>query len=686
MKRPLKSAQGRIRNANPTPDKASSPTGSVSLTRRLKSVNRWREQYNPLRYLTIQRAVYLIESYPRGLMSDLQWTMGAPFMGIENSDPDLLALIERRTSAIGELDWNAKTPSQEKAGADFDQKLADDQAAAIREAYDRIDNLQEAIEHTAMPTFRGYSHCEKWTDATGEVNHLEIVDQWNVVRDGLRGQWKYNPDAVTATFTALPDTNLMVPANYIYREVKRPVNRIALIKFIRANLSDKDWDAFIEVYGIPGGVIIGPPNVPVDKEAQYEAAAAAVAEGGSGYIPHGSEYKPNDSPRGNNPFRDRLEYLTEKLILAGTGGLLTMLAKSGTGTLGGNAHQDTFNMLARAEARKISEAFQQDFDAPLLDRLFPGKPHLAYWELAANEETAIGDIIEHAKGLADAGFAVEVGELSERTGYDLTERAPVDKTADRAAMGDPSPRASYAQNRARARNRATQQGLNAFLVNCEKELNDADVIAFKPALDRLKEIDAANYSSTDQFDAALKKLISDLPGLAKKAGADPKVLTAWQKVLGATAANGLVKNSNPNHDEKGRFAANGGGGSGRHSESDSDAAHAASSKAEVASRSAAKITKGDDSNSKKFKAREAAANAMATSSDAKAYSDDGVHDFASQRHEDAAMAHDEAAGHHDELAKSDKEHAKDHEAAAKAHRDAADAHMKAALEHGKTIK
>ena len=54
--------------------------------------------------------------------------------------------------------------------------------------------------------------------------------------------------------------NDLVPI--LIREARRHVNRIALTKFIRANLSSKDWDAFIEIYGVPGGVVIGPPNVP----------------------------------------------------------------------------------------------------------------------------------------------------------------------------------------------------------------------------------------------------------------------------------------------------------------------------------------------------------------------------------------------------------------------------------------
>ena len=185
-----------------------------------------------------------------------------------------------------------------------------------------------------------------------------------MVRDLLRGQWKYNPDALQTTFYYLPDSMRIDPQNFIVRERDRHVNRIALLKFIRANLADKDWDAFVEIYAIPSGVVIGPPGVQPEKEEEYQKAASDIADGGSGYLPNGSDYKPNHMPRGNDPFRPRLDYLSEKLVLAGTGGLLTMLAQSGSGTLAGGAHMEAFRSIARAEAQRHIEMFEREIGVP----------------------------------------------------------------------------------------------------------------------------------------------------------------------------------------------------------------------------------------------------------------------------------------------------------------------------------
>ena len=78
-----------------------------------------------------------------------------------------------------------------------------------------------------------------------------------------------------------------------------------------------------------------------------------------------------------NPFEDHLRYQDELIVLAATGGKLTALAESGTGTLAAGAHQQAFDDITEAEAALISEVFQEQFDRPLLARMFPGQPQLA---------------------------------------------------------------------------------------------------------------------------------------------------------------------------------------------------------------------------------------------------------------------------------------------------------------------
>lgn len=371
-------------------------TSSGRLGQIVSAANRWRENYNPLRGLTMRRAVELLELGQRGDTAYLQWT----FRLIERRYPTLSALISRCEAPLLNFDWQikvkeempvipGKTPDQVKA-------MAEAQQGTLREAYDRLDNLKAAIQHLHLAEFRGYAHLQKHRDDdSGEVTHLEPLSQWCVCRDGLEGNWWWNPDSKSTSaplqflgkdFAIGGDT--LPREDFVIRQVERPIDEIGLVTFVRANLCEKDADGFIEIYGIPGGVVIMPGNVPQGKESEYEAAAKLIAEGGSGALPNGSEYKPNDGPRGVDPFTPRLRHLDEQLVMAGTGGMLTMLAESGSGTLAGGAHSDTFEEIAVSRAEKISECFQKDFDAEVLSLAHPGEPALAFFRIVPAEAGA----------------------------------------------------------------------------------------------------------------------------------------------------------------------------------------------------------------------------------------------------------------------------------------------------------
>ena len=144
----------------------------------------WRETTNPQRGLDFARARMLVEAFPRGEFADLMWTFAAPFSGIECSDSTLSALIARRVSAVCEMDWEIRI----RKGYEKDP-AAIRQAKILNDRWEAIDNVREALEHLVMASFRGFSHLERLP------NELRVVDQWNVVRDGMRGAWKYNPGA-----------------------------------------------------------------------------------------------------------------------------------------------------------------------------------------------------------------------------------------------------------------------------------------------------------------------------------------------------------------------------------------------------------------------------------------------------------------------------------------------------------
>lgn len=519
---------------------ANTVSGSRSLAQKVAALNRFREQYNPLQGLSLRRAVELASAYFRGDMADLQWT----YFFIEQTDADLLALIELRLGRLVEMDYNIQTEE------DADEKLAQDQRAFLEEKFYRIDNLTEAIEHLGMAPFRGHAHCEKWMEG-GELTHLELVDQWNVVRDGLVGGWKYNPSARSTSYRALGDEVIMPPENFLFRQVRRPINRLALYKFVRDNLANVDWDAFNAIFGIPSGVVTGPPDVPADKEDQYEAAANDIAEGGSGYLPHGAGYTQNKAPGGTNPFKERLEYLSQKLVLAGTGGKLTMLTEAGSGTLAGGAHADVFATIASADARRISEVFNRQLVKGWLDEAFPGQKQVAYFALAANEETDVSQIIEDISKLSTAGFQVEPEEASARTGYTLTLKAAPPAPSGFPFGGAPGGGPGAISNRKSKIKNSTvaAAGREArFLAASATALADADRIALQPVIERAAALAAITDDAA--YAAEYAKFLVELPGLEKACLADDAtgaLETAFEEIVGTAMTSGALEAAEARH-------------------------------------------------------------------------------------------------------------------------------------------
>lgn len=484
---------------------------SASQRLAVAAANGWRDAYNPLRGLTISRAVSMLEASDRGAHAEVQWTYDA----IERQDATLGALVEKRTSALQQLDWDIKVREKLPPGL---LELAGAQQATLKAAFARIENLVEAIEFLELAAFRGFSHLEIVRDAAGEITELAPIDQWYWVREGRNGPWKYN---ASATFGTTKGSDIL-PGTVLVRECARPINRVALICFVRKGMSQKDWDGYVETYGVPPIFVIGPTNLTEPQADEMVALASEVSGGGGGYLPGGSDIKTLAAANGESgPFRPHIDYQDEQLVLRGTGGLLTMLAESGSGTLAGSAHQEAFDLIARASARKISALLDRTVGRDILARRHPGEPRLAYFSIAANEETDTGEYIKGVGELKRAGHEVEPSQIEQKTGYQLVKKpaaapppepgkqpaAPVPPVRNREGAGQPIDPDRLALHRARQADLAPIAGAARVLA-----LLDDDQLA----------------TALSRFDSATEPLARDLArGEASALEIEDRLARAW---------------------------------------------------------------------------------------------------------------------------------------------------------------
>lgn len=506
--------------------------------RTVQAANTWRQNYDALRWLDISRAVSLIEQERRGVLSDVQWV----YELVEQSDADMIALVSLRASAIKRLKPSVLTADPATLG--FDKALAAEQEAALRATYDAA-NTAEAVSWLAGATFRGFSILQVIPGADGLPKRFEPLPRWLFARDGYGGAWYWNPTGASLPGASLPATDRIggdeLPSeDFVIRTVPLYIDRVALVCAVRTGICEKDWDAWCEMYGLNQAVLTEPPNADSKDRPAYDAAARAFSDGQGGTIPNGAAITFPQATRGTPPFKDRADYLTSKKILAGTSGKLTMLSQSGSGTLAGGAHQDTFDALADAEAADIADVLHHAVSVRICAALFPGRPCLARLELsrnAAEDKDAAADRIAKVA----PHFEIDPANAAELTGLRIT-----------SAKAQPQPGAPVAPvataiNGA-ALNASSAPGAAPAPVAIEDAAVEALVEArarnLSPVIDRL--LDALAETDDAAMRASLAAILDDLPKLAAASGeaaaADASLL---ERILSDAVGAGYASSTAP---------------------------------------------------------------------------------------------------------------------------------------------
>ena len=498
--------------------------------------NLWRDNYNPLRALTIARLITMFEAAERGAYAELQLLLRK----VEKRYPVLKALKSRRLSALEKLDWDVKVMERLPEGGT--PEMADRQQKYLKGRYELVKNLREAFGQLALAEIRGYSILQKHRYAGGRndgaVKELYWLEPWCWAKDGYYGDFFYNENSrlgigLNSCVPVLGEANrlggdLLPRADFVVRQVESPLYEIALSAFVNWLMGRKDWGAFVEIFGLPNGTVIMPPNIAPGKEAEYLAAAQNVADGMSGALPAGSDVKfPAAGVRGESPFEKYCDAQDKDVVLAGTGGLLTMLSMpQGIGHGSGQQHADVFEEIAHADALKVSEALQSDFDEAELQAAFPNEPICVYFELAAKDQQDVGKVVESVVALDGIGIQVDLEEVSGLTGYKLTR-----------VQTNP-------QDQAAADKKVISTEIGMALKN-RRGAMPADIVAFatavasdvEPVLARLHAI--SEIKDDVVFEAKLKQFYADFPALKTDLLKDPHADRALLLIITKALITGM---------------------------------------------------------------------------------------------------------------------------------------------------
>uniref|UniRef100_UPI0037834CEA phage portal protein family protein n=1 Tax=Prosthecobacter sp. TaxID=1965333 RepID=UPI0037834CEA len=263
----------------------------------------------------------------------------------------------------------------------------------------------------------------------------------------------------------------------------------------------------------------------------------------AGVIPNGSQVFTHEAKAEGDVFGKKTQRHDSAIVLAATGGLLTMLAQSGSGTLAGGAHSDTWRDLVSGIAGEVSEAYQEQLDKLWIAEKFPNQPIGAYFELSFPEEKADRKATaETVKTCDEAGFETDEKWLSEEMAMPLKRKAAPPPPAVVPPVNPAPPVQPPLKNRfqggpSSARDRAEATQLAETAIQDALDVTHETTAPLLPDIQALTDLAANDQATEADFIAMATKVEQLLPELFNKDGVD-KLAKSIEAAMGTATALG----------------------------------------------------------------------------------------------------------------------------------------------------
>ena len=403
-----------VSNAQPSSLHPNARSGAIMPWWRFISLLTQRESRKELDFLTPQRADDLFEAWIRGETAEVQLVWDR----LEKFDSTLFACVRARLSALGEMKWTVNVDADAVGDDAAMQQLADKQRLFLLRCLSDVENLTEAISALGKADFTGVAALE----ITGNMQRMrwETINPWHLCRPSLHAPWMYNANA--DPIPRAPE--LLEEQSVILREAL-PMHLPIMFLIVAKRHGVQAWDAFLDKFGIPAAFFETPPGSTEQQALEFDAVVQKLIGEGSGVIPNGAKLHTFETSRDNTQtFEARARWCDDALLQLILGGKLTMTTEAGSGTLAGNAHQESFERLCSSSARSISECINRQFCRRILRSAFPGSPVLASFSLAPEKEDDRAAQAQIIATLSSAGFRPSAETVSELIGFEVQPVAP----------------------------------------------------------------------------------------------------------------------------------------------------------------------------------------------------------------------------------------------------------------------
>ena len=285
-----------------------------------------------------------------------------------------------------------------------------------------VENLTEAISALGKADFTGVAALE----ITGDMKRMrwEVINPWHLCRPSIHAPWMYNANA-----DPVPIAPEMLEAESVILREALPMHLPAMFLIVAKRHGVQAWDAFLDKFGIPAAFFETPPGATEEEAMEFDATVQKLIGEGSGTIPSGAKLHTFETARDNTQtFEARARWCDDALLQLILGGKLTMTTEAGSGTLAGNAHQESFERLCAATARSISECINRQFCRRILREAFPDQPQLALFDLSAQKQEDLSARAQLIATLSSAGFRPSAETVSEMMGFEVEAVEPTPAT------------------------------------------------------------------------------------------------------------------------------------------------------------------------------------------------------------------------------------------------------------------
>lgn len=323
-------------------------------------------------------------------------------------DPILPMLYAKMANGASAQKWEI-VALEESEEAENDKKI-------LEEFYSLVRNVPDAFAGLATAPMYGYAHVQLCEDEGGYF--FSFIPQQFWVKPSNGSEWQFNPASVMGTNTGDDVSEEIIALLEFDFPLLYPAAHIA---FERNHIKEA-WDTYADRFGVPPAIIkITKEGLSQKGVNELFEAAQQIKAGASMVIPYGADAEPMKAPGiSHDFFLSRINISYEETVTLWTGGLLTILAKSGSGTLAGNAHSDSWNMILNSLCDRIAESINRTVNRFVFGHGYTPKAALQinYEPVQSPEQKA--DVIEK---LARSGLSADPEGVRENLSVDVSAQA-----------------------------------------------------------------------------------------------------------------------------------------------------------------------------------------------------------------------------------------------------------------------